>query len=46
MRLAGIWMVSRATVEGVKTRSRVKSFLGSINNVKESTLCLKIFCNG
>lgn len=39
-------MVSRATVEGVKTRLRVKVFLMSINKVKESALSFKMFYNG
>lgn len=43
LRLAGIWMVSRATAEGVKTRLSGKIFLMSINNVEQSALCFKVF---
>lgn len=43
LRLAGIWMVSRATAEGVKTSSSGKIFLMSINNVGQSALSFKAF---
>lgn len=44
LRLAGTWMVSRATEEGVKTMVMVKIFFTSIIKLEEgSTLSFKVF---
>lgn len=43
LRLAGIWMVSRATEEGVKTIETEKIFFTSIIKAEDSTLSFNMF---